>query len=374
MLGAHGGGILGSLTMSRKGTKQGNQDEPGWEPRAQEGSAEDSARRFPAGDVSRRNHTYYFTAFPLTSSKFSPMLVRLGKSLRRRTEIFWQRARLSEYSAKGLERMGCCTWKAGLPGKGIMNTSWVLLPVVAIITMAGSAPGRPAAIKSGEALVKEMHERYAASWYPTVTFTQKSTTYNPDGTTKVETWYEAALLPGKLRIDIGPPSEGNGYLLVDGNVTVFKEGHVKANVPQVNMLLVLGFDVYKQTPEATLAIAKKEGFDAGKFHEDTWEGKPVYVFGAEKGDLKSKQFWVEKDRMLFVRLLEPDRSDPNKTQDIRFADYRKLGGGWIAALVEVYLDGKKVFSEEYTEIKSGVKLDPAVFDPKQFTSAHWEKP
>jgi len=255
-----------------------------------------------------------------------------------------------------------------------MKTSKLLLPAVVILTITGLAPGRPAAVKDGESLVKEMHDRYAASWYPTVTFTQKSTTYNPDGTTKVETWYEAALLPGKLRIDIGPPSDGNGYLLVDGNVTVFKEGQVKANGPQVNMLLVLGFDVYKQTPEATLAIAKKEGFDAGKFHEDTWDGKPVYVFGAEKGDLKSKQFWVEKNRMLFVRLLERDRSDPAKMQDIRFADYRKLGGGWIAALVEVYRDEKKVFSEEYTEIKSDVKLDPAVFDPKQFTSTHWEKP
>jgi len=68
-----------------------------------------------------------------------------------------------------------------------------------------------------------------------------------------------------------------------------------------------------------------------------------------------------------VRLLEPDRSDSNKTQDIRFADYRKLGGGWIAALVEVHLEGKKVFSEEYTEINGDVRLDPAVFDPKQFT-------
>ena len=255
-----------------------------------------------------------------------------------------------------------------------MKTSKLLFSLMMILTTAGLAQGKPAAVNSGETLVKEMHGRYAASWYPTVTFTQKSTTYNPDGTTKVETWYEAALLPGKLRIDIGPPSAGNGYLLVDGNVTVFKEGQVKANVPQVNMLLVLGFDVYKQTPEATLAIAKKEGFDAGKFHEDTWEGKPAYVFGAEKGDLKSKQFWVEKDRMLFVRLLEPDRSDPNKTQDIRFTDYRKLSGGWIAALVEVYRDGKKVFSEEYTEISGDVKLDPALFDPKQFTSAHWEKP
>ena len=46
----------------------------------------------------------------------------------------------------------------------------------------------------------------------------------------------------------------------------------------------------------------------------------------------------------------------------------------IAALVEVYVDAKKVFSEEYTEINGDVKLDPAVFDPKQFTSTHWEKP
>ena len=255
-----------------------------------------------------------------------------------------------------------------------MNHLKRLLPAVLVLTITGWAQARPPAVDSGESLVKEMHARYAASWYPSVTFTQKSTTYNPDGTTKVETWYEAALLPGKLRIDIGPPSAGNGYLLVNGIVTVFKDGQVKANIPQVNMLLVLGFDVYKQTPEATLMIAKKEGFDAAKFHEDTWEGKPVYVFGAEKGDLKSKQFWVEKDRMLFVRLLEPDRNDPTKTQDIRFAGYRKLGGGWIAALVEVYVEGKKVFSEEYTEINAGAKLDPAVFDPKQFTSAHWEKP
>ena len=270
--------------------------------------------------------------------------------------------------------MGCIARKTGLPGRGNMNHLKRLLPVVLVLTMTGWAQAKPPSVNSGESLVKEMHARYAASWYPSVTFTQKSTTYNPDGTTKVETWYEAALLPGKLRIDIGPPSAGNGYLLVDGNVTVFKDGQVKANIPQVNMLLVLGFDVYKQAPEATLAIARKEGFDAGKFHEDTWEGKPVYVFGAEKGDLKSKQFWVEKDRMLFVRLLEPDRNDPNKTQDIRFTDYRKLGGGWIAALVEVYADGKKVFSEEYTEINGDAKLDPAVFDPRQFTSAHWEKP
>ena len=57
-------------------------------------------------------------------------------------------------------------------------------------------------IRNGEDLIRAMHDRYQSSWYKTVTFTQKSTTYNPDGTNSFEMWYEAASLPGKLRIDI----------------------------------------------------------------------------------------------------------------------------------------------------------------------------
>src|SRR5215831_18395982 len=83
-------------------------------------------------------------------------------------------------------------------------------------------------IHNANDLLRAMHDRYSATWYRTLSFTQKSTTYNPDGTTKVETWYEAAQLPGKLRIDIGTPSDGNGYLLVDGNVSFFQKGELKA--------------------------------------------------------------------------------------------------------------------------------------------------
>ena len=54
-------------------------------------------------------------------------------------------------------------------------------------------------IRSGEDLLRAMHERYKDAWYRTVTFTQKSTTYKPDGTSSAETWYEAASIPGKLR-------------------------------------------------------------------------------------------------------------------------------------------------------------------------------
>ena len=228
-------------------------------------------------------------------------------------------------------------------------------------------------IRNGEDLLHAMHDRYRDSWYQTVTFTQKSTTYKPDGTSSAETWYEAALLPGKLRIDIGLATDGKGYIFSNGNVTVLKENKVVANVKDINMLLVLGFDVYRQEPEATIKVVKGEGYDLSKLREDSWEGKPAYVVGAEKGDLKSKQFWVAKDTLLFVREIEPARDDASKLDDIRFIHYQPLAGAWIAAGVEVYSDGKKVFSEDYSDIQANVKLNPAVFDPEKFNTTHWEK-
>ncbi len=229
-------------------------------------------------------------------------------------------------------------------------------------------------IRSGEDVLRAMHDRYAKTWYKTLTFTQKSTTYNADGTGKVDTWHEAVALPAKLRIDIGTPANNDGYLMVDGTLTIFKNGQQVGTRPLVNMLLVLGFDVYGQSPEATILVVKGEGYDLTKIHEETWEGHPVYVVGAAKGDLNSKQFWIDKNRLLFVRLFEPTQADASKFQEIRFDDYREMAGGWVAARVEVYVDEKKVFSEDYSDIQCNAKLDPATFDPKKFSSTHWEKP
>jgi len=228
-------------------------------------------------------------------------------------------------------------------------------------------------IRNGDALLRAMHDRFQNDWYETLTFTQKSTTIKADAPEQSETWHEALLLPGKLRIDIGAPSAGNGAIFADGTVTSFKDGQVVNSRPVVHMLLVLGFDVYRQPAEKTITQANGEGFDLSKLHEDIWEGEPVYVVGADKGDLKTRQFWIEKKRLLFVRLIEPNQRDPTKIADVRFADYRKLAVGWVAARVDFYIDGKEVFREEYSDIQVNPKLNPAIFDPAQFTSQHWEK-
>jgi len=247
------------------------------------------------------------------------------------------------------------------------------LVVVAIFFSALVAPARAQQLQNGEALIRAMHDRYQDNWYETLTFTQNSITHKSDGTTSSEIWREAMMLPGKLRIDIGPLSDGTGAIIADGTLTSFHNGQVAASRPFVHVLMVLGFDVYRQPAETTISQLKQEGFDLTKLHEDSWQGEPVYVVGADKGDSKTRQFWVEKKRLLLLRLVEPYQHDPTKTADTRFVDYRQLSTGWVAAGVELYVDGKEVFSEEYSDIQVNPKLDPAIFDPKQFTSRHWEK-
>lgn len=211
-----------------------------------------------------------------------------------------------------------------------------------------------------------MHDRYKDSWYESVVFKENAITLNPDGTSTTEVWDEALQLPGKLRINRGARSDGNGFVFVDGTLTTFEKGKSTGTRPFVHMLLVLGFDVYRQAPAITIGQAKVQGFDLSQIHEEKWEGQDVYVVGAAKGDLKSKQFWIEKKRLLFVRLIDPNPQDTSKTNDTRFRDYRKLSAGWISARVEFYTNGKNTFNEDYFAIQPNPKLDPALFDPTKF--------
>jgi hypothetical protein len=244
---------------------------------------------------------------------------------------------------------------------------------LAVLSVAPAVHAGQAKTRDGKDLLRAMHDRYQHDWYETLTFEQTSTTHNPDGTSKSEIWHEAAMLPGRLRIDIGNPGQGNGALIADGTLTRFRGGKATTSRPFVHMLLVLGFDVYRQSARRTIAQVTGQGFDLSKLHEGTWEGEPAYVVGADAGDSKTRQFWIDKKRLLFVRIIEPDQGDSTKTDDIRFTDYRKVSPGWVAARVELYVAGRNTFTEQYADIRVNPRLDPAIFDPREFTKRHWEQ-
>ena len=136
-------------------------------------------------------------------------------------------------------------------------------------------------------------------------------------------------------------------------------------------LLVLGFDVYMQPVERTMDQLRKAPrvFDLSVLSEGSWQGRPVWIVGAKAGDLRTRQFWVDKERLVFVRMLEPAPRDTAKTADTRFNEYSPMSGGWVSAEVEFLVDGQQQFLEQYDEIQTTVALPAALWDPRQWKAA-----
>jgi hypothetical protein len=95
----------------------------------------------------------------------------------------------------------------------------------------------------------------------------------------------------------------------------------------------------------------------------------VWVVGAKAGDLRTRQFWVDKERLVFVRMLAPAGPDTTKTAETRFSKYTPLAGGWIAPEVEFLLDGRRQFLEEYRDIQANVAIPAASWDARQWKAA-----
>ena len=230
-----------------------------------------------------------------------------------------------------------------------------------------------AKISNTNELIAAMQKQYGKSWYKTATFVQETTNIQPDGTSKVETWYEAMSVPGSLRIDFTPTSEGNGILFTGGKIFVFKNGKVDTERPFEHPLLILGFDIYRAPATEVIAKLQALKFDLSQFREDTWQGRPVYVVGAKADDLHSPQFWIDQKNLYFVRMLRPGGKDGAQTQETQFNKYQKLGGGWIAPEVIFTVDGKVVTTEKYSDMRADVELDPKLFDPQLWTTVHWKE-
>jgi outer membrane lipoprotein-sorting protein len=222
--------------------------------------------------------------------------------------------------------------------------------VVLVSALAQSVP------PSGEAIVRAMHDRYASSWYHTLTFTQKTTLRSPADTMVMETWKESAVLPGRLRIDIQRATGPVTAMFKDDSLYLVRRDSVVRRTANHNILLVIGFDVYTQPVEKTLSELAGEKFPMTPVREDTWQGRQAYVIGSP-----AHQLWIDKDRLVFERLLQPMASDSTKVQEIRFDGYTRVPGGWVATDVSAFIDGKLMQHEQYSDVHPNAAVDPSVF-------------
>ena len=263
---------------------------------------------------------------------------------------------------------------------GMLTRARSFAPLLGLLILASACARSPNAAPSPSAVpqarrtdpangvdvIRAMHDRYATVWYPTLTFSQTTTITLPSGGTLSQQWLEAGKFPGRLRIDTDTANR-SGVIYARDSVFRFTNGKLAAAAADMNELLILGFDVYMQPVDRTVDVLRSRGIDMSKVSQASWEGRPMFVVGAVTGDSLSKQFWVDAERLLFVRLLETvTTSNGAHRQEYRFLKYTPHDNAWVSEEVVGLRDGKQNFHEVYANVRVNVPVEDATYDPAQY--------
>ncbi|MEO7359918.1 MAG: hypothetical protein ABI120_06295 [Gemmatimonadaceae bacterium] len=255
-------------------------------------------------------------------------------------------------------------------------TLLVLLVSAAPLAVLASAQSTPLKPVTGQFVLQRMHDSYAGKWYQTLTFTQQTTRYRPDGTPMVQTWYESMrYTPGfgtQLRIDVGELKFGRGMLYTADSVVPITAGKPGTSRAEGNEFIPLIQGVYMQPVPKTAAELTRLGFDLTKGYQSVFEGLPVWVVGvATPDDTSGSRFVIDTERrvLLYIVLVKSRHST-----HVHVGNYVRLGGGWLATRIEIVARGLPVQTEEYSDWKIDLPLPDALFDVKQWSTApHWAK-
>ena len=243
-----------------------------------------------------------------------------------------------------------------------------------LFTLVGCSTGKLVVqnkVNSSVELLREMNKKYRGKWFDQFTFVQETIKYDSAGNeTEKSIWYEAIDYPKKFRIDFGPLNAGNAVIFDKDSVWVFKENKFtrKAYAPREFLLMKGG--LYHLTVDETINQLESYGYNCQLFRKDVFNNKPVYVLGAEKGDLKSKQFWIDAEHFYLHRRISTSK---NKTLDVVYSEHIFSDGGWVEQVVEFWSNGVYVQKEFYKSIDTKPELDDAVFDHKMYGKTHWFK-
>lgn len=212
-------------------------------------------------------------------------------------------------------------------------------------------------------VLKLMYDRYNGKWFHTLTFTQTTETYRNDSLIKTATWYEYIMFPNKFRIDFGDPSEGNAVIFRNDSAYRFQKGKLKTSRADSDDLTFLLGGLYFYPFEQVLSKLKSLHYDLNKFHEDKWNGKAVYVIGADTKDEKLNQLWIDKEKLVLLRFI---KFDDNQKEEGIFEKHIPLNGGWSETMCTFYMNDHLIQKEYYRDCKADGVIDLKIFEPAAF--------
>jgi hypothetical protein len=181
-----------------------------------------------------------------------------------------------------------------------------------VLALLVSLPAASAAQSPGRAVLAKMEAAYRGKWYKTLTFVQKTTIYVPGAADRLSTWWESVRYTPQygvqLRIDRDDLAAGNGSLATADSTWIVRGGALAQVRPRGNEFVALIEGVYVQPLDVTERQVRALGVDLEKTHKRSWEGRPTTVVGtATASDTTSTQFWIDDERLVLTRMIDPAR-------------------------------------------------------------------
>jgi hypothetical protein len=217
----------------------------------------------------------------------------------------------------------------------------------------------------GKAIIRAAYARYAGKWFRSATYVQRVT--QPGN---VDTWFTTVQLPGRLRIDLAPAVAGRAMIYRDDSLYQIQLARVSHASVQPDYIFLLANDLHTEPPDRTITRLQPL-FRLDRTHETVWQGRPVIVVGALAGDTVSNQFWLDKERLIVVRLIQRNGTNPRAPLDARILGYQQVAGGWMEHEVRIYLGGQLVQTRSYHDVKTGVAIEPWAFTPVPYKVPKW---
>ncbi len=226
-------------------------------------------------------------------------------------------------------------------------------------------------ISNGNDVINAMYKKYdgGKKWYRYFSFTQDAIFYRNDSIIKTEVWHEVGSFPGKLAIKFDKKDSKEGVIFSNYTVWGLKDGVAKEPKPFIHDLILIGFDVYFLKPERTTHILDSLGYNLKEMREDVFEGRKVFVVGAQPGDDKTPQFYIDVERLYMSRIIYKKN---NHTTDCIFDDYEKVNGNWVAKKILFKNDGKLQLMEKYYDLKFPKELNADIFNPAKFAETKFD--
>jgi hypothetical protein len=222
-------------------------------------------------------------------------------------------------------------------------------------------------IDSTEKLVTAISERYNGKWFKQIRFMQTTNFYDADTIYKSERWAEEYVYPGQLIIKVnGETDSKSGYLYRNDSVYYLRNNEIMYAHQITHDLVILSMDIYNMKPDEAMLRFSQLDYDLNKFDTRTYNGRKIYVVGAESGDTLSNQVWFDAEHLYFVKMI---KNSEEGYHEVVFNDYINVNGSaWIEQEIIFKLDGKVYMIEKYFDISipDEKKTEIKVSDFKNF--------